>query len=312
MIDQGNSYYQLENPGYLRISGLDRLDFLQRQTTNDMRRLSSEHPLVTVLTSPSGRILDILWVFDEGNDSYGVLTLPGQGAQTTDFLNARIFFKDKVSIENLDNNFLQFDLFGEGNEGILRELGTNTEPENFLSDFMLEDVPVMVLMNHQLGHRLLAPSDHQDQIISAFAEHGLQPISPEEYQIQRIENGIPAAGHELVEDYTPLEIGFRWAISDNKGCYTGQEVIARQVNYEKVTRHLVGLRLENITGEIATLYSQENDQPVGKITSVTSSPRFGPIALAVVKRPFHEPGIELFFRTEEQKLQGLTTELPFQ
>ena len=127
----------------------------------------------------------------------------------------------------------------------------------------------------------------------------------------RIEKGIPAAGHELVEDYTPLEIGFRCAISDNKGCYTGQEVIARQINYDKVTKHLVGLCLEKIPLENLTLYSGENNQPAGKVTSSELSPRFGPIALAVVKRPFHEPGTELFLRFDDAELPALVNKLPF-
>jgi folate-binding protein YgfZ len=306
-------YYKHENPGYVKISGPDRLDFLQRQTTNDLRQLSPGQSLVTVLTSPAGRILDVLWIIDEDEETYGVITLPGQGNQTADYLNSRIFFMDKVSLENNSDGLLQIDLFGEEISDILKELGANADQiENNLTSLMVKDVPIKVLMHQFLDPRLLIPSAHADQVLPKLGEFQLQPLSSKDYQILRIESGMPSAGHELVEDYTPLEIGLRWAISDNKGCYTGQEVIARQVNYDKVTKKLVGLSMTEIPENNETLYSREKGQPVGKVTSTVISPRFGPIALAVVKRPFHEPGADLFLRIDDQELNVVAHELPFQ
>ena len=303
-------YYQYENPGYLTISGPDRLDFLQRQTTNDLRLLSAGQSLATVLTSPAGRLLDVLWVIHEDDETYGVLTLPGQGEQTANFLKRRIFFMDKVTLENRSDELLQIDLVGDGTADLLRDLEVNTDHPT--TSIKLNESPVKVLMHPHLGSRLLISSVGVDQIISGFNDLQVQSLSSKEYQILRIEKGIPAAGHELVEDYTPLEINFRWAISDNKGCYTGQEVIARQINYDKVTKHLVGLSLAEIPQENLTLYSGENDQPAGKVTSSEKSPRFGPIALAVVKRPFHEPGTELFLRLDNDELPARVKKLPFQ
>lgn len=305
-------FYLHEKPGYIRVSGADRLDFLQRQTTNDLRLLTSNQPLVTVLTSPTGRILDVLWVIDEGEDAYGVLTLPGQGDQTANFLNSRIFFMDKVSIENVSAELLQVELFGDGLAGKLRDLGVNGDPnENNRTSITIGEVPVIVLLHPHMSPRLLIPGARADQVISVLKEYQILPISSEEYKILRIENGIPAAGHELVEDYTPLEVGFRWAISDNKGCYTGQEVIARQVNYDKVTRHLIGLRTGDSLRENETLYAQDSGQPVGTVTSAVVSPRFGSIALAVVKRPYHEPETRLFMTIDNLQMKTVTDELPF-
>jgi folate-binding protein YgfZ len=103
-----------------------------------------------------------------------------------------------------------------------------------------------------------------------------------------VENGLPAAESELTGDYTPLEMGLETAISNTKGCFTGQEVIARQLNYDKVTQHLVILRLQahGEAGERAWV----EGRPVGLLTSAVQSPRFGPLALAVIKRPYHQPG----------------------
>lgn len=314
MIDQFKfAYFQHEDPGYLRISGPDRLAFLQRQTTNDIGLLSPDHPLITVLTSPAGRILDVLWVIDEGDETYGVLTLPGKGDQTAEFLNSRIFFMDKVSIKNKSDELLQFDLFGDGTSDLLQELGVPHDlGENHLISVNLAEVPVRILTHHKMGPRFLVPGEHEDQVTAFLEKKNSQQLSAEDYEILRVESGIPAAGHELVEDYTPLEIGFRWAISDNKGCYTGQEVIARQVNFDKVTRQLVGLTIEGTPHTGDTLYAQENNQPAGKITSLALSPRLGVIALAIIKRPFHREGTEMSLNNGDQVLKAVTHALPFQ
>ena len=104
--------------------------------------------------------------------------------------------------------------------------------------------------------------------------------------------GRAAVGAELTGDYTPLEAGLAWAVSDNKGCYTGQEIIARQITYDKVTKTLVGLRSDVplLVGENVTA----DGRSVGVVTSSGYSPALGrPLALAVVKRPFNTAETEL-------------------
>ncbi len=314
MLENERSYYfQQEKSGLIEISGEDRLDFLQRQTTNDLRLLSPSQSIITILTSPSARILDVLWVVDEGNRHYQVLTLPGQVDQTMEFLNSRIFFMDKVSLENQSDNYVQFDLFGDGIPDLLLGFGMDSNlGRSTVGYFKMDGITGKVLTNPHIGTRLLFPSIHIKEVEALLNDNRFQPLSPAEYQVLRVELGIPAAGQELVEDYTPLEIGYQWAISESKGCYTGQEVIARQVNYDKVTRHLVGLSLAEIPEEKEIVYSQENGQPVGKVTSAALSLRFGSIALAVIKRPFHEPGTALFLSQGEQEFEAVTNKLPFQ
>ena len=97
-----------------------------------------------------------------------------------------------------------------------------------------------------------------------------------------------------------------------KGCYTGQEVIARHVNFDKVTKHMVGLRLEEDLNSGKRVWSLENRQPAGKVTSFVTSPRLGSIALAVLKRPFHEPGAQVVVGEQEQGVRGVVMPLPFE
>jgi tRNA-modifying protein YgfZ len=140
-------------------------------------------------------------------------------------------------------------------------------------------------------------------------EAGIKELNRSEYEILRVEAGLPSAQHELSEEYSPLEVNLESAISDKKGCYTGQEVIARQMTYDKVTRRLVGLLL----GEEIPLGAQLRGEgkPVGVITSTVLSSRYGPIALSIIKRPYNQPGTELIVDVGESKLVARVTQLPF-
>ena len=97
--------------GFLRVAKRDRVDFLQRQTTNDLRLVTTDRSISTVLTSPTARIQDVFCVIEEG-ESLGVITLPGRAAETTKFLRSRIFFSDQVAVNNISADVAQILLFG--------------------------------------------------------------------------------------------------------------------------------------------------------------------------------------------------------
>jgi folate-binding protein YgfZ len=96
----------------------------------------------------------------------------------------------------------------------------------------------------------------------------------------------------LTGEYNPLEAGLAWACADNKGCYTGQEIIARQITYDKVMRTLVGLVAAHPLTPGAEVMAE--GRSVGQVTSAAHSPGLdAPIALAVVKRPANTPGTQV-------------------
>ena len=89
------------------------------------------------------------------------------------------------------------------------------------------------------GFLLLAPTPAAEAVRGTILRAGAAPLPEDAYQVLRVEAGVPAPGAELTEDVTPLEAGLRRFCDDHKGCYTGQEIIARQITYDKVTDHLV-------------------------------------------------------------------------
>ena len=280
--------------GCLRLGGADRLIYIQRQTTNDVNLLSPQRSVLTILVSPTARLLDVLRLVQDG-EGVLALTLPGHGADTFNYLNKRIFFNDKVSLADASLEFAQVDVEGPRAGLILQGLGFSIIP--YLDGVAAVEIggqAARLICQPGLtgaGYRLLVPAQLSETVEQALLHLGAARLSAESYHILRVEAGLPAAGAELIEAYTPLEVGLDAAVSGEKGCYTGQEVLARQVTYDKVTQRLVSLRLDALLPAGTRLYFE--DKPAGEITSAAVSPHFGAIALAVVKRPYIEPGTEL-------------------
>lgn len=312
-VEAATHYYQPDT-GYLRITGSDRVQFLQRQTTNDLSRLLPGYILTTVLTSPTARILDVLTLLIEQRDPkvISVITLPGYSSKTRQFLQSRIFFMDKVTIQDSSADFGQIDLIGPSWNYLVPNLGIDHPPaEDEIQYGQIGSTPVRAFNHFELGIRLLFPSSGESDVVAALARSGSEEISSETYGILRVEAGVPSPAHELTEDYTPLEAGLEKAISTEKGCYTGQEVLARQITYNKVTRQLVGLRLTSQSFVDAPLRSPEDHKNVGEITSVAHSPRYGFIAIGMVKQPYYQPGTRLIVGDPKEGHSATVSSPPF-
>lgn len=305
------AFFQIPNSGYLRIEGVDHLPFLQRQTTNDLNLLEPGRALITVLTNPAARILDVFTVF-RGGASLEILTLPGHANMTFQYLRSRIFFRDQVEIFDLSSEFAQMDLIGPHIGEILNLPHLSACPsEERLMSIELFGVPLRLLGLRNWGWRLIFPAGKASELINMLEAMGGKNLSEELYEIIRIESGRPAEGHELISDYTPLEIGLRYAVADKKGCYTGQEVIARQITYDKITRRLVGIYLDEKAFPGDNVKTADTNQPLGKVTSVAESPRAGWIGLAVLKRPFDQAGTKVVIESQSLSFSGRVTNLPF-
>lgn len=293
---EGAAFYIFPQSGLIRLAGEDRMAFLQRQTTNDIRLLEPGQFLLTVLTSPMGRILDVLTMFEQG-ETILLVPLPDRAEATARFLRSRIFFMDRVEISNDSQQMLQLNLIGPQAGDLLGKLSHSGEIATG-QVVRLDDIGGVKAQSWScppyfaMGYHLLLPAEDTSRLASALAQLGAESLSTREFHTLRIEAGLPGAESELNEEFTPLEVGLQAAVSTQKGCYTGQEVIARQITYDKVTQRLCPLEFESPTSQGQRLWS-EDERPAGVLTSYADSPRFGPIGLAVIKRPFDQPGIRL-------------------
>lgn len=293
------AYYIIPNPGYILISGQTRRDYIQRQTTNDFDLLAPDRALPTLLTAPTGRILEYYTLLDNG-DSIAMLTQPGHGPGNAAYFEKRVFFNDKVSIEDQSGDWAQIELLGP-------------KSPDLLGHFEFPNVPAIneVVGSHwqganlrafgQLGFgaaarfRILFPSAQTNEFLTQLGNTPILSFASRE--ILRIESSH-AGDPEFAAETTPFELGLEGYVSTTKGCYTGQEVLARQVTYDKVVRRLVRLHAKQPLAAGADIRLE--DKSVGQVTSVAISPRLGHVALAVVRRPYDNPGTTLTMQAENK------------
>ncbi len=310
------AFADLSDSGWLRLTGRDRLDLLHRLSTNDLRKLEAGQGAPTVLTSATGRVMALLMVYAGAQEAL-LRTQPGQAAGVVRYLNSMIFWQDEVTVADLSAETAQFGVYGPLAAERLAGLTS-----------ALPDVPAYGWGNTTLAgiavtlHRggplevpawtVVAPRASADEIRAALAAvaAGLDAATVE---VLRVEAGLPAWGRELSDQVTPLETGLLPAISFNKGCYTGQEVIARQVNYDKITRSLVGLLLDaDAAGCVRSGAAVAGPGRGGFVGSVVTSPALNrPIALAVVPRELAGPGTQVKVLQDGQEFVATVTGLPF-
>ena len=291
---KGVAYYVVPEPGYVQLSGETRRDYLQRQTTNNLDLLTPTRALPTILTSPSGRILEVFTLIENG-DAIGLLTQPGHGPGLAAYFQKRVFFNDNVSIQDQSAQWAQIGLYGPQAAAKLNDLGFAHTPaldeivEAGWQDTQLRAIGRESLADHPSFH-LLLPAEKLDQLTDRLTEDKVESLTAESRETLRIEACLPGTP-EFNQDYTPFEVGLDRLVSAEKGCYTGQEVLARQVTYDKVVRRLVQLRTEHPLQAGAAIFA--GGKNVGQITSAARSPRLGAIALAVIRKPYDQPGTQV-------------------
>ena len=273
--------------GILRLTGRDRVDFLQRMTTNDIARLQAGQAALTILTNPVARIDAVFTVLCRPDDLL-LLTSEGQADAVRQRLQGQIFFMDKVSVADERAALRRLRLMGPTAGDLLAgaELPQPTDDDSILEE---EDVIVLRQERFDLpGYEIICAVDELTALQGRLTDAGAVLLTAAAYEAHRIELGRPRPGQELTDAFNPLEAGMTWACAEDKGCYTGQEIIARQLTYDKVTRSLVHLRSDMPLTEGSPV--SVNARAVGTVTSSAHSPTAGPLALAILKRPHNVEG----------------------
>jgi aminomethyltransferase len=266
--------------GRFRVTGADAAALLHHLTTNDVKKLRSGNSLDAALITSKGRLLDFLTIFRD-TSGFTVLTAPNRRTAFAPHAKQFILYRQEITIEDVSANGVWIGLFGPQAEAALRERGLEIPEGNAIA----QTAEVSVARTNRLpggGFFVWSKSDFSFDV--PYCDN-------ETFNILRIEEGIPVAGLEVVDTFNPWEAGFDNAISLAKGCYNGQEIIARLNTYQKVKQHLRGVKLESLPAEFPVDLKAEG-KPAGVLSSAAVSPRFGAIGLAYV-RSAHETGATL-------------------
>ena len=269
--------FDMSHYGRLIVTGSDAIDLLNRLSTNDLEKLEPGQGMSSVLTTNKGRIIDLLHVLRNG-DGLLVLTSPGTQKRVSEWIEFYTFIED-VSIEDITETTSERLFIGGQAAEPLAERGYLHSPLDLnLSHEQTGGCDSLcTIIRADLGelpaYRIIARSE------SPLPDFGLKILDDAEFQALRVEQAIAAYPFEMNEDRNPLEANLKPHISFNKGCYIGQEVVARLNTYDRVQRFMC--RLELGDGRVAAPGSSiiVDGNAVGEVTS--SAPG---IALAFLRK----------------------------
>ncbi|NEP45047.1 MAG: folate-binding protein YgfZ, partial [Okeania sp. SIO2H7] len=260
--------------GLLQVGDEERLKFLHNQSTNNIEILKPGRGCDTVFVNSTARTLDLATVY-VAEDTALILVSPNRRQQLLEWLDRYIFPFDKVTLKDISSDYAVFSLIGPESNKLLEKLGETSlanEPHATHKLINLADVEVRLAVGSGLatgGYTLIVPAADAVTVWQRLIEMGAVAMGDRVWQQLRIEQGRPAPDRELTEDYNPLEAGLWQTISFDKGCYIGQETIARLNTYKGVKQQLWGIRLNGIA-EPGTIL-KVGEEKVGKLTSCTET-----------------------------------------
>lgn len=277
--------------GRLIGTGPDLLGLLHRLSTGEVLGLRPGEGRETVITNAKGRIVERVFVHHLGDD--GVLLVTGQGGAGRVLAHLTKFtFAEKTGLSDVTDATFAFALLGPRWEESSRAVGIPELAPFGAAALEIAGTPVHAARTNGFtsdGMLVTGPRGGAARVraalVAAAESSGGGAIDAETLDAWRILAGFPAPNHELTDGHNPLEAGLRGAISFTKGCYVGQEVVARLNTYDKVSRTLIRLELE-AGAPVPALGSAVvfGGKPIGEVTSAALPPgRPAPVALAYVK-----------------------------
>jgi len=321
-VRQAVGLADLSHRGKLRVTGDDRVKWLQSVISNDILPLQPGQGRYSSFLTHKGKMLTYFRVYLQ-TDAVMIEDAGEIGDTTYQALRKFLLYGTKAKMENCAESWGLLLLSGPNASTVIQSAFgvdvTALKPVNFVSA-QIGGQTALVMRTEETGEfdvEILLPAEALPTawttLIQAGAPVGIKAIGNHAREALRIEAGIPKAGPELNEEIVPPEANLEGkAFSLTKGCYPGQEVVARMDTYGNVRRHLVGLILKgaSVPPKGSKLFS--GDREVGWISSAVRSPQFGQvIALGFPLRDFSKPDTKLTVEVDGSHHDATVHTLPF-
>ncbi len=268
---QGEAWVDRSHHGVLRVQGAQRLTWLHSLLTQTVADLAPGQAMQALILTPTGHVEHQVRLVDDGEATW-LLTLPGQ-AQTVERYLRSMVFRSQISVEDLSTQW-----------AVVTQPGRACLPQAHLT-FDLQAQPAADL----------EPARWRDALLPRTVAQ--LPAQPDQraglwaFEAWRVEHGLAQAGLDTDHRTLPHEVGWVGTpaapVALDKGCYRGQETVARVHNLGRPPRRLVRLHLDGSVERLPTPGAAVHDgqgQPVGRLGTVVRHFELGPIALALVKR----------------------------
>ena len=264
--------------GIVVVGGEDAAEYLQGQLTNDIEALEPGQGTYSALLDRKGRMqadMRVLRTTDGVRIGVEPETLPATLRHLTMYSVGR-----DVTVEDRSDGLALISVVGPAASRLtgLPPLGA----ENDHAEAELDGVGLTVVRTDQ-GLDLVVDAGERDRVLGALAARGVASVTEDALEIFRVESGRPRYGREMTAETIPQEAGINErAVSFTKGCYIGQETVARLHYKGKPNRHLRGLELSGMPEPGAAVAL--GDRELGRVGTAVLSPAYGPIALAILRR----------------------------
>jgi tRNA-modifying protein YgfZ len=254
--ESGVAIYDSSHWGKILVGDRDRLRFLHNQSTADFEKLQSGAACDTVFVTSTARTIDLVTGLVLESEVL-LITSPNRREYLFNWLDKYIFFADRVTLNDVTDSLASFTLLGAQSEQILAQLGCQeltTLAQNSHQLCEINGAEVRIITGTELGlpgYRLICVGgasseenrDNSTMLKQQLTNLGAVSIDENIWECLRVSQGRPKPDAELTEDYNPLEVGLWQTISFTKGCYIGQETIARLNTYKGVKQYLWGIKL---------------------------------------------------------------------
>ncbi|MEX0938449.1 MAG: glycine cleavage T C-terminal barrel domain-containing protein [Pirellulales bacterium] len=291
----------------IEVTGKDRVSFLHNMCTNDVRRLASGSGIEAFFTNAQGKILGHAYLFGE-DDRIWIETAPGQAEPLLAHLS-KYKIREDVQLIDRTPDVAEILLAGPRAESLLAQLLSATLPGERLAHARVEfggtggeaaaksegGMTVRLCRvdwTQPAAYLVICAANEGDRVTTVLKNAGAVPCSGETYQAARIEAGTPVYGTDISQANLPQEVARdEAAISFTKGCYIGQETVARIDALGHVNQLLVGVRFSGDAVPAPETELSIEGKKLGRVTSAIWSPKLGgPLALAYVRRAAVEQG----------------------
>ena len=323
-VRKGVGVADLSHRGKLQVTGDDRITWLQSMISNDVLSLQSGHWMSSSFMSHKGKILSYFRVYRLEDDLF--LEDAGEvGDLTYQALKKFLLYGTNAKMKNCGDTWGILLVSGPKTPLLMHQALTVDVTKLTTGDFLIHDLSgrtILIAKTEETGEcdvEILAPNEAMEQVWRHVWDAGtafdLRAIGTRARESLRIEAGIPKLGPDLNEHVVPPEANLEGkAFSLSKGCYPGQEVVARMDTYGSVKRRLVGLVVNAPETLVPPAYSKmfSGDREVGWISSAIHSPTLNKIiAFGFPLRDFTAPGTTLDVDVNGQRHPFVVQALPF-
>ena len=298
LFTSGAGYINFSDRSRIEITGSDRSNFLHSFCTNDINALTPGTGCEAFLCNPKGKIVGHVAVFCH-SDRLVLDAAANQAAALIEHLSRYIIMED-VHLADCSATQSRVFICGAQAHAVLKRVIGHDLPQTAWSHCesrtpAFPAVCYSVPFLRQPGFLLATATEHFESLLSCLRDHGLVKGQQATWEVLRIESGWPQYGTDISQDNLPQELGRDvTAINFNKGCYLGQETVARVDAVGHVNRRLVQIDCKSPSPVAAQAILTHDERAVGVVTSTGYSPKQqGAIALGYLQQTLAKPGQSL-------------------